>query len=75
MADGPTAGLAVLDEVDERLEGHYRLHAVRAHLLEMAGAETGAIEHYRAAADRTTNLRERHYLAMKAARLSATTRP
>ena len=37
MADGPAAGLAVLDEVDERLSGHYRLDAVRAHLLELAG--------------------------------------
>ena len=37
MADGPAAGLAVLDKVDERLAGHYRLDAVRAHLLEMAG--------------------------------------
>jgi predicted RNA polymerase sigma factor len=69
MADGPDAGLALLGEVDERLAGHYRLDAVRAHLLEMAGDEAGAIEHYRAAAARTTNLPERHYLAMKAARL------
>jgi predicted RNA polymerase sigma factor len=75
MADGPAAGLAVLDEVDERLAGHYRLHAVRAHLLEMSGDETGAIEHYRAAADRATNLRERHYLALKAARLNVTASP
>ncbi len=75
MADGPAAGLAVLDEVDERLAGHYRLHAVRAHLLEMSGDETGAIAHYRAAADRTTNLRERHYLALKAARLNVTASP
>jgi hypothetical protein len=37
MADGPAAGLALLDAVDERLNGHYRLDAVRAHLLEMAG--------------------------------------
>jgi hypothetical protein len=29
--------LALLDAVDERLTGHYRLDAVRAHLLEMAG--------------------------------------
>ena len=75
MAEGPAAGLAVLDEVEERLAGHYRLHAVRAHLLEMAGDEKGALEHFRTAADRTTNLRERHYLAMKAARLSVTAWP
>jgi predicted RNA polymerase sigma factor len=69
MADGPVAGLAVLGEVEERLAGHYRLDAVRAHLLEMAGDSTGAIEHYRAAANRTTSLPEQHYLATQAARL------
>jgi predicted RNA polymerase sigma factor len=69
MADGPSAGLALLDEVDERLAGHYRLDAVRAHLLEMAGDTEGALAHYRAAASRTTNLTERRYLATQAARL------
>ena len=37
MADGPDAGLAMLDTVDERLNGNYRVDAVRAHLYEMAG--------------------------------------
>jgi predicted RNA polymerase sigma factor len=69
MAEGPAAGLAVLDGLDDRLAGHYRLHAVRAHLLEMAGDDEGAIEHYRAAVERTTNLPEQRYLAMRAARL------
>jgi predicted RNA polymerase sigma factor len=69
MADGPSAGLAVLDTVDERLAGHYRLDAVRAHLLEMAGDTQGALEQYRAAAARTTSLPEQHYLAKQAARL------
>jgi RNA polymerase sigma factor (sigma-70 family) len=69
MAEGPVAGLAVLDSVDERLAGHYRLDAVRAHLLEMAGDTESAFEHYRAAAGRTTSLPEQRYLAMKAARL------
>jgi RNA polymerase sigma factor (sigma-70 family) len=69
MAEGPSAGLAVLDSVDERLAGHYRLDAVRAHLLEMAGDTDSAFEHYRAAAGRTTSLPEQRYLAMKAARL------
>ena len=41
MAEGPAAGLALLDGVDERLAGHYRLDAVRAHLLEMAGDTDG----------------------------------
>jgi predicted RNA polymerase sigma factor len=69
MAHGPHAGLAVLEAVDERLAGHYRLHAVRAHLLEMAGDTEAALAHYRAAAARTTSLPEQRYLAMQAARL------
>jgi RNA polymerase sigma factor (sigma-70 family) len=69
MADGPSAGLALLDAVDERLAGHYRLDAVRAHLLEMAGDPEAALVHYRAAASRTTSLPERRYLATRAARL------
>jgi predicted RNA polymerase sigma factor len=71
MADGPAAGLALLDELDERLNGHYRLHAVRAHLLELAGDTAGALEHYRTAANGTTSLPEQRYLATRAARLKA----
>jgi RNA polymerase sigma factor (sigma-70 family) len=70
MAEGPSAGLALLDAIDERLSGHYRLDAVRAHLLEMAGDTQGALAHYRAAANRTTNLPEQRYLATRAARLA-----
>jgi predicted RNA polymerase sigma factor len=69
MAEGPAAGLEVLDAVDERLAGHYRLDAVRAHLLERAGEPEAALEHYRAAARRATNLPEQRYLTAQAARL------
>ena len=69
MAEGPSAGLVVLDSVDEPLAGHYRVDAVRAHLLEMSGDTDAAFEHYRAAANRTTSLPEQRYLSMKAARL------
>jgi RNA polymerase sigma factor (sigma-70 family) len=75
VADGPEAGLALLEEVAERLSGHHRLDAVRAHFLEMAGDPEGAIEQYRAAAQKTTNLAERRYLTKQAARLGAQTRP
>ena len=71
MAEGPAAGLTVVDTVAARLSGHYRLDAVRAHLLEMAGDSEGALAHYRAAAAGTTNLAERRYLAKRAARLKA----
>jgi RNA polymerase sigma factor (sigma-70 family) len=69
MADGPAAGLALLDGLGDELDGHYRLDAVRAHLLEMAGEPEAAIEHFRAAASRTTSLPERRYLTAQAARL------
>jgi predicted RNA polymerase sigma factor len=71
MADGPEAGLALLDAVDGPIREHYRYDAVRAHLLELAGDEEGAVAHFRAAARRTTNLREQRYLATQAARLNA----
>lgn len=73
MAHGPSAGLELLDAADERLAGHYRLDAVRAHLLEMAGDDEAALAHYRAAAERTTNLVERRYLTTQAARLRSVT--
>jgi RNA polymerase sigma factor (sigma-70 family) len=68
MADGPAAGLALLDGLDGTVAAH-RLEAVRAHLLEMAGDVDGAVGHYQAAARLTTNLPEQRYLAMRAARL------
>jgi predicted RNA polymerase sigma factor len=52
------------------MKGHHRLDAVRAHLLEMAGDRQAAIDHYRTAAERTTNIPERNYLIAKAARLN-----
>jgi RNA polymerase sigma factor (sigma-70 family) len=72
MVYGPSKGLELLNALDAggRLAGHYRLDAVRAHLLEMAGDPQGAIAHYRIAAARTTSLPEQNYLTMQAARLS-----
>lgn len=71
MVHGPEAGLKLVESLDERLAGHYRLDAVRAHFHEMAGDVATAITHYRAAANRTTSLPERHYLTTKAAKLAA----
>jgi RNA polymerase sigma factor (sigma-70 family) len=70
MAGGPEAGLALLDGLGDRLGDHHRLHSVRAHLLELAGERTAATLEFRAAAARTTNVREQHYLTTKAARLA-----
>ncbi|MCU1358059.1 MAG: polymerase sigma factor [Acidimicrobiales bacterium] len=71
MAQGPAAGLAVLDGLDERLGDHHRLHAVRGHLLEMSGDRRGAIVELRAAAAGAANQREQQYLTTQAARLAA----
>jgi len=72
MVAGPAAGLDLLRELesDRRLAGHHRLHATRAHLLEMSGDTAGAVTSYRAAARRTTSLPERRYLTGRAARLA-----
>jgi predicted RNA polymerase sigma factor len=54
MVHGPQTGLDLLAPLEERLSGHFRLDAVRAHLLDMRGDTETAAEHYRAAAARTT---------------------
>jgi RNA polymerase sigma factor (sigma-70 family) len=76
MVHGPLVGLELLRPLDEdtRLRGHYRLDAVRGHLYEMAGDLSCAAMHYRAAAEKTTSIPERDYLAIKAARLAAPSR-
>jgi RNA polymerase sigma factor (sigma-70 family) len=72
MVRGPAEGLKLLTVLDQdgRLTGHHRLDAVRAYLLEISGDCSGAIEHYRLAAERTTSLPERNYLLTQVGRLS-----
>jgi quinol monooxygenase YgiN len=70
MVHGPRAGLDLLAPLDKRLPGHYRLDAVRGHLLDMIGDTEAAAAHYRAAAARTTSGPERQYLVTKAAKLN-----
>ena len=74
MVRGPRAGLDLLAtlEGDQRLAGHHRLEAVRAHLLEMDGDRVRAGIAYRLAARRTTSTPERRYLEGRAARITAT---
>ena len=70
MTHGPGAGLALLDDLGDRLGDHHRFHSVRAHLLEQAGDTGAAVAEFQAAAARTSNLREQRYLTTQAARLS-----
>jgi RNA polymerase sigma factor (sigma-70 family) len=71
MAEGPEHGLELLEAIqgDERIAEDHRLHAVRAHLLEMAGDRGGARESYLEAARRATNLARQRYLHARAASL------
>ena len=71
MAHGASAGLGLLGRLadDERIAEDHRLHAVRAHLLEMTGDRAAARESYEAAAQRTTSLPQQRYLNARAARL------
>ena len=72
MVRGPRAGLDLLErlDADDRVAGHHRLDAVRAHLLEMAGDHQAARARYQLAARRTTSLPEQRYLEARAARLA-----
>ena len=66
---GAEAGLAELAGVE--LKDHYRVDAVRGHLLEEAGDFGGAREAYLAAARRTLSLPEQGYLQARAANLKS----
>jgi predicted RNA polymerase sigma factor len=72
MVHGCARALAELDAAarDPALAGHYRVTAVRAHLLEMAGDVAAAREQYRLAARRTLSIPEQRYLDSRAARLA-----
>ncbi|TWP54184.1 sigma-70 family RNA polymerase sigma factor [Lentzea tibetensis] len=72
MAHGPRAGLALLAPLEAELAAHHRFHAVKAHLLEMAGDREAARSCYRTAASLTTSLPEQRYLQGRAARLDVT---
>ncbi len=71
MVHGPSTGLELLKELDQLgpLAERHRLDAVRAHLLEMLGDYERAVKHYQIAANRTTSIPERNYLAAQMARL------
>ncbi len=76
MVDGPAAGLSRLDALaaDPRLAGHYRLDAVRGHLLERDGQRAAAAACYGRAAEGTASLPERNYLLARAMRLKESAR-
>jgi predicted RNA polymerase sigma factor len=70
MVHGPHTGLRQLADAatDPALAGHYRVDAIRAHLLDMAGDHDAARTHYQRAARRTLSLPEQRYLQSRAGR-------
>jgi predicted RNA polymerase sigma factor len=72
MVHGPRAGLDLLAglEADQRLTAGHRFHAVRAHLLELAGDRDEARLGYLEAARRATSLPHQRYLNAQAERLA-----
>jgi predicted RNA polymerase sigma factor len=77
MVHGPTAGLALLGTLDgdQQAANIHRVHAVRTHLLELAGDRSAARESSLRAAKKTASLPEQRYLALRAARLGPPTPP
>ncbi|MER7166847.1 DUF6596 domain-containing protein [Micromonospora sp. NPDC000207] len=71
MVRGPAVALELVDSLaaDTRMARHHRLHAVRGHLLLMAGDRVGARESFETAARLTTSLPEWRYLTTKVAEL------
>jgi RNA polymerase sigma factor (sigma-70 family) len=71
MVAGPTTGLELVKRLggDARINADRRFHAVRGHLLEMAGDNGAAIDAYRAAAAAATNLQQQRYLNQQVTRL------
>jgi RNA polymerase sigma factor (sigma-70 family) len=72
MTAGPRHGLSLVDGLldDPAMRRHHRTHAVRAHLLELAGDVEEAARGYARAAQLTASLPEQRYLNARARRLS-----
>jgi RNA polymerase sigma-70 factor, ECF subfamily len=62
MAEGPREGLKILDSLDERAEGYYPFHVVRADLLRRSGQIEAAISSYDRAIALCNNPAERSHL-------------
>ena len=67
---GRRPGSRCSSESATELDGHQRLHAVRAHLLERVGDLSGAAAEFHLAAAKATNIRERQFLDTEATRVA-----
>lgn len=62
MADGPDAGLALMEPLADELDRYHLYHAARADLLRRVGRSSEATAAYRRALELATNSVERNYL-------------
>lgn len=70
LAEGATAGLAILDTIDDpRLDRYHLLPAARADLLRRAGRDAEALPHYARALELAPSEPERRFLARRIAAL------
>jgi RNA polymerase sigma-70 factor (ECF subfamily) len=69
--EGPAAGLALLDGLDERLAGFHLLAATRADLLRRLGRDAEAIAAYELAAGSAGNAADRDFLLRRLTELRA----
>jgi RNA polymerase sigma-70 factor, ECF subfamily len=69
MAEGPQAGLQILDRLQEQAEGYYPFHVARADLLRRSGRLEQAIEAFERAIDLCGNPAERAHLQRQLERL------
>jgi RNA polymerase sigma-70 factor (ECF subfamily) len=76
MAEGPAAGLALLDAIggDERLATYPYFHAARADLLRRLGRHPAAADTYRRAIEFTSNQVERAFLTRRLGEVEAPAR-
>lgn len=75
MADGPDAGLVLLDALESggALDGYYLFHAARADLLRRAGRFALAADSYRRALELTENQPARSFLSRRLAEMTGPT--
>jgi RNA polymerase sigma-70 factor (ECF subfamily) len=62
MVEGPRAGLAIVDELEDELAGYHLLYSARADLLRRLGSNAEAAEAYRRALALAGNDSERRFL-------------
>jgi RNA polymerase sigma-70 factor (ECF subfamily) len=73
MADGPDAGLALMEPLAGELDRYHLFHAARADLLRRSGRSSEAVVAYRRALDLATNAVECKYLRGRLERLEQET--